>query len=182
MRESLVAWEQRFEMTLDLTYMKILGLLKLKLAYYVRIRKTILNYNASLPPVSTPPPRFFNFGMPPAKSPPSCGGWSIPDALLSPFPWSLLLRARFPGIGGASPPGALEIPGTAGAPFDGGGLDPPETTPPPTIGADLSFVTAFLRAFPLVISWRSAPYGNVSIVAQLVNKSVSGGLQLGVLI
>lgn len=37
-------------------------------------------YEASEPaPVSTPPPRFFNLGMPPAKSPPSWGPASIPD-------------------------------------------------------------------------------------------------------
>lgn len=30
-------------------------------------------------PVSTPPPRFFNFGIPPANKPANCGGCSIPD-------------------------------------------------------------------------------------------------------
>lgn len=129
--------------------------------------------------MSTPPPRFFSFGIPPANSPPSCGGWSIPAALLSAFPWSLLLRARFPGIGGASPPGALDIPGTAGAPLDGDDLGPPETTPPPTIGADLSFVTAFLRAFPLVISWRRAPCAKVSIVPRPVSQRASRRLTTG---
>lgn len=73
-----------------------------------------------------------------------------------------MLRARLPGIGGANPPGALDIPGTAGAPLAGDGFAPPETTPPPTIGADLSFVTAFLRAFPFVISWSRAPCASIS--------------------
>lgn len=30
-------------------------------------------------PVSTPPPRFFSFGIPPANKPANCGGCSIPD-------------------------------------------------------------------------------------------------------
>lgn len=32
-----------------------------------------------LPPVSIPPPRFFNFGIPPANRPANCGGCSIPE-------------------------------------------------------------------------------------------------------
>lgn len=102
-------------------------------------------------PVSTPPPRFFNFGMPPANSPPNCGGCSIPvvplDSLLL---WSLLLRALFP------PPGGFSIPGTGGAPANGDGPDPPEETFP-TIGADRSFVMAFLSCFPFDMSDSKAP-------------------------
>lgn len=65
-----------------------------------------------------------------------------------------MLRALFPGgIGGAKPGRA--IPGTAGAPVKGGGSTPPETFP--TMGADRSFVTAFLSCLPLLISVRSAP-------------------------
>lgn len=71
------------------------------------------------------------------------------------LPWSLLLLALFPGTGGARPPGGLAIPGTGGAPPTGAGPEPPDTFP--TIGADRSFVTAFLRAFPLLISARRAP-------------------------
>lgn len=40
-------------------------------------------YHIVLPPVSMPPPRFFNFGIPPAKSPPNCGGCSVTLLLLS---------------------------------------------------------------------------------------------------
>lgn len=99
-------------------------------------------------PVSTPPPRFFNFGMPPANMPASCGGCSIPETPVSLPLWSLLLRALFPpfGTGGASPPDGFDIPGIGGAPPNGADPDPPETFP--TIGADRSFVTAFLRALP----------------------------------
>lgn len=70
------------------------------------------------------------------------------------LPWSLLLLARFPGTGGASPPG-LAIPGTGGAPPRGDGPDPPEDLA--TIGAERSLVTVFFRALPLLMSARSAP-------------------------
>ena len=107
--------------------------------------------------MSIPPPRFFNFGIPPANRPANCGGCSTPVAPpLSLLLWSLLLRALFPGTGGASPPGGLGAPGTGGAPPNGDGPDPPDVFP--IIGADRSFVTAFLSDFPFVISLRRAPY------------------------
>jgi hypothetical protein len=119
----------------------------------------------NLPPVSTPPPRFFNFGIPPANNPASCGGCSIPDTPPeSLLVWSLLLLALFPppGTGGASPPGAFNIPGTGGAPAKGDGADPPDVFP--IIGADRSFVTAFLSCLPFEMSERRAPYKRISIV------------------
>lgn len=86
-------------------------------------------YEASAPaPVSMFPPRFFSFGMPPANRPASCGAESA-----GPEFCSLLLRARFPGTGGARP-------GTGGA------------LPAPTTGAERSLVAVFLRAFPLLMS------------------------------
>lgn len=54
------------------------------------------------------------------------------------------------------------MPGTGGAPPNGDGPGPPD--PLPTIGADRSFVTAFFRAFPLVISERRAPYRLSSVL------------------
>lgn len=98
---------------------------------------------SALAPVSIPP-LFFNFGIPPAKRPPSWGAALMDDAP----PSSLLLLARFPGTGGASPPGgfgAPPIPGTGGAPPTGG---PEESEPLATMGAERSLVTAFLRALP----------------------------------
>lgn len=109
------------------------------------------------PPVSIPPPRFFSFGIPPANKPPSCGGCSIlvtaPEFLPD---WSLLLLALFPppGMGGASPPGTFNIPGTGGAPADTG-PGPPDVLP--TTGADRSFVTAFLSCLPFDMSCSKAP-------------------------
>lgn len=104
--------------------------------------------DSSVLPVSTPPRLFFSLGIPPAKSPPSCGApESIPVFV---WPWSLLLLALFPGTGGARPPGgfgAPPIPGTGGAPPTGGPED--EDDELPTWGADRSFVTAFFKAFPL---------------------------------
>lgn len=104
--------------------------------------------------MSTPPPRFFSLGMPPANRPPSCGAAdSMPPAAagapLSLLPWSLLLRMRLPpGTGGASP-------GTGGAPPIGGAPPPPEDFV--TCGAERSFVTAFLSARPFWISPSNAP-------------------------
>jgi hypothetical protein len=112
-------------------------------------------------PVFTPP-ALRSFGMPPAKSPPSCGAALIvEDRSLAPSPpVSLLLLARFPGTGGASPPGgaggALPIPGTDGATPIGGAAGPSETLP--TIGADRSLtIVTFFSLAPLVMSPRSAP-------------------------
>lgn len=104
-------------------------------------------------PVFTPPD-FLNFGMPPANSPPSCGGAAM---ALSP-PVSLLLLARFPppGTGGASPPGGaggLPIPGTGGAPPIAGAA----SLTFPTCGADRSLTTVFFSFAPLVMSPSSAP-------------------------
>jgi hypothetical protein len=114
-----------------------------------------------LPPVLTPPPVFFSFGMPPANSPPSCGAESMLDiALCCRSLWSLLLRIR-PGAGGAKLFGAFGKPGTAGAPPSGDGPGPPELLPP-TNGADRSFVTVFLSALPLLMSESNAPCTAVS--------------------
>ncbi len=100
-------------------------------------------------PVFTPPPLFFSLGMPPANRPPSCGAADSSPAEATPVPWSLLLLARFPGTGGARP-------GTGGAPPTAGPDD--DVPPPATAGAERSFVTAFLRALPLPMSARRAPY------------------------
>lgn len=109
-------------------------------------------------PVSTPP-RLRNFGIPPAKSPPSWGAEGTLALLSCPGIPSLLLRSLFAacpdGTGGASPVGGFAMPGTGGAPATGG----PEVFPPSfeTSGADLSFVTAFFSRAPFEISERSAP-------------------------
>lgn len=133
-------------MTLDLMCRKNPGLLSNVRTLYQRLDMTVL------PPVSTPPPRFLSFGMPPANKPANCGGCSIPVAPLVSLPlWSLLLRALLPAPGGFSPP-----PGTGGAPPNGDGLEPPVTFP--TIGADRSFVTAFLSCLPFEMSDNKAPY------------------------
>lgn len=62
--------------------------------------------------------------------------------------------APAPGTGGARALGIWLRPGTAGAPPFGGPADPDIF---PTMGADLSFVTAFFNLAPLVISVRRAP-------------------------
>jgi hypothetical protein len=93
--------------------------------------------------------------MPPANKPPSCGGAAIP---LSPPPVSLLLRARFPPPGGASPGGAggLPMPGTGGAPDIAGAAGPSDIFP--TIGDDRSLIcVTFLSLAPLPMSDSSAP-------------------------
>lgn len=115
-------------------------------------------YDASrAAPVSTPPPRLRSFGMPPEKRPPSCGAAETtasppPPPPLVLGPPSLLLLNRFAeGTGGAKPPGGLGRPGTGGAAQIAG--PPLDLFPPPTIGADRSFVTAFFsRGVPLLIS------------------------------
>jgi len=73
---------QNLARILDLMYRMILGLLS-----SVRFKTLPKKKNINLPPVSTPPPRFFNFGIPPANKPASCGGCSIADTP----PVSLLL-------------------------------------------------------------------------------------------
>lgn len=101
-------------------------------------------------PVSTPPVLFFSFGIPPANKPPNCGAAdSMPDGPVLPDPWSLLLLALFPGTGGAKPPG------TGGAPPTGG---PDEEDDFSIDGAERSFVTAFFRALPFVMSDNRAFY------------------------
>lgn len=112
---------------------------------------------SNVPPVSIPtPPVFFNFGMPPANKPPSCGAPPTAGAAGAfRLPWSLLLLALFPGTGGARPAGGRAIPGTGGAPPTGAGAAPPEALA--TIGADRSFVTAFFNALPLLMSESRAP-------------------------
>lgn len=96
--------------------------------------------------------------MPPANRPPSCGAASI-EAPTFRLPSSLLLLALLPGTGGARPLGIagapLPKPGTGGAPPIGGPPPPPEGFP--TIGADRSFVTAFLSALPFAMSPSRAP-------------------------
>lgn len=107
-----------------------------------------------LAPVSTPP-RLRNLGIPPAKSPPSCGAAGRLDVLSGPERPSLLLRSLFAeGTGGARPDGGLGMPGTGGAPAIGG----PDVLLPSLeiIGADLSLVTAFFKRVPFVISDSSA--------------------------
>jgi hypothetical protein len=104
----------------------------------------------SYAPVLTPPD-FLSLGIPPANSPPNCGGAA--DSVLLPVgplpcPWSLLLRALF-GAAGLSP-------GTGGAPPIGGaaalfvGLLL-------TIGADRSLTVTFFSLAPLLISLSRAP-------------------------
>jgi len=105
-------------------------------------------------PVSTPP-RFLSLGMPPAKSPPSCGasGRPPPDLLVV----SLLLRSRLtapaPAAAGAGPGGRR--PGIAGAP---GTAPPLEPLPLSIMAPDLSFVTAFFNPAPFRISPSRAFY------------------------
>lgn len=113
-----------------------------------------------LAPVSTPP-RLRSLGMPPAKSPANWGAAGAAAGPLSlPGPVSLLLRNRFApcpgGTGGASPLGGFDIPGTGGA-EPSGGPPPDDLTPPPTCGADRSFVTAFFSFVPFEISESRAP-------------------------
>jgi len=106
-------------------------------------------------PVSMPPLRCFNFGIPPANSPPSWGAPPTPLSAWLRLPVSLLLRPRVacPGMGGARELGAL-ISGT-------GGALPTGPAPAPgflsSMGADRSFVTAFLSLAPFVMSDNSAP-------------------------
>lgn len=72
-----------------------------------------------LAPVSTPP-RLRSFGIPAAKSPPSCGAAGAAALLSCPETPSLLLRSLFAdcpeGTGGARPAGGFAMPGTGGAP------------------------------------------------------------------
>ena len=103
-------------------------------------------------PVATPP-RLFNFGIPPAKIPPNCGGAGT--LFVPPPPVSLLLRALF-GMDGADAAGGFSMPGIAGALAIGGPADDLDSFP--MRGADLSLVTAFFNLAPLVISVRRAPY------------------------
>ena len=101
------------------------------------------------------PPRLFNFGIPPAKSPPNWGAADAPFEAPPPPLLSLLLLALF-GMDGSELPGGLRPPGGADTLASIG----PDEDPPafPTTGADLSFVTAFFNFVPFVISPRSAPY------------------------
>lgn len=81
-----------------------------------------------------------------------------------------------PGTGGAKPPGGaagLDMPGTGGAPPIGGPPPPPETFP--TMGADRSFVTAFLKAFPFVISPSKAPRPTPTPAGGRAGKPPGGG-------
>ena len=83
----------------------------------------------------------FNFGTPPAKISPSCG-------------------PPIPGIGGADIEGPLlltvpELPGAD------------EMTPPPTIGALLSLVSAFFSFIPFLMSPKRASRPCITDVAGL---------------
>jgi hypothetical protein len=125
-------------------------------------------------PVSTPP-ALRSFGMPPAKSPPSCGGAATPPPPPPPpppfppppSPPSLLLRARFGAGGGASPgaAGRLAIPGTGGAPIVGAawvGLLS-------IMGAERSLIcVTFLRRAPPSILLSRAPCKRVRSVFQTI--------------
>jgi hypothetical protein len=127
-------------------------------------------------PVLTPP-AFLSFGMPPANSPPSCGGAATP---LSPV--SLLLRARFPP-GGASPPGGaggLPMPGIGGAPAIAGAAGPSDTLP--TIGADRSLTTpTFFSRAPFPMSVSSAPCDVLAVaLCHADSRGAAFSLQLGV--
>jgi hypothetical protein len=125
-------------------------------------------------PVSTPP-RLRSFGIPPANKPPSCGADWMAGPLSSPP--SLLLRnlfvAALVGMGGASPSGGLDMPGTGGAPRTAG----PRDFPPSFMieGADRSFVTAFFSRVPFVISSNSAPLSCVSELPDAVKFPGGGG-------
>ena len=109
-------------------------------------------------PVSTPPPRLRNFGMPPTNKPPSWGTATSTgvDGATSRL---LLLRPRFGKLGtaGARPPG------TGGAPPGTGGAPPgpePDTTPPLllTWGADRSLVSTLRSRAPEEICPRRADW------------------------
>lgn len=152
----LVAWAQIGRRTRGRTGRMSLDLLRWSMSALINDEKKGSVWCRDVPPVSTPPPVFFNLGMPPANSPPSCGAAAMPAAGASGLLWSLFARARFPGTGGASADGAFAMPGIGGAPATGAGPPPPDALL--TMGADRSFVTAFLRGLPLVISVRSAPF------------------------
>lgn len=94
---------------------------------------------SSLAPVAIPP-LFLSFGIPPAKSPPSCGA-ALDVESTAGRETSLLLRALFAAVAGTPSP-----PGTGGAPSDG--LVAELDSFPTTIGADLSFVVAFFSFRP----------------------------------
>ena len=113
-------------------------------------------YEESPPaPVSIPPPLLLSLGMPAANRNPIWGAELMP-AGSPPPPVSLLLLTRFAASargGGDRLLGNVK-PGTGGA---------PPTSEPGSgflsiIGADRSFVTAFLRRVPFEISDSKAPY------------------------
>lgn len=63
-----------------------IGMMRLDRLEYVRYLGVSLAINLNLPPVSTPPPVFLSFGMPPAKRPASCGAASMGAAGASRLP------------------------------------------------------------------------------------------------
>lgn len=63
-----------------------IGMMRLDPLEYVRYLGMSLAINLNLPPVSTPPPVFLSFGMPPAKRPASCGAASMGAAGASRLP------------------------------------------------------------------------------------------------
>lgn len=65
-------------MVLDRTGMMILATLCTAIVREFEMRRR--SFSVDVPPVSTPPPVFLNFGMPPANNPPSCGALSTAEA------------------------------------------------------------------------------------------------------
>ena len=106
-------------------------------------------------PVFTPP-ALRNFGIPPAKIPPSWGAAPVVLVVAPACPPSLLLLERLPAAGGAKPPGSFGRPGIGGAPLTDGPEGPLLTFP--SCGADLSLiVSTFFNFAPFEMSPKSAP-------------------------
>lgn len=63
-----------------------IGMMRLDRLEYVRCLKIGVIIDLNVPPVSTPPPVFLSFGMPPAKRPASCGAASMGAAGASRLP------------------------------------------------------------------------------------------------
>lgn len=57
-----------------------IGMMRLGPLEYVRWLIDSIPMDLNIPPVSTPPPVFLSFGMPPAKRPASCGAASMAGA------------------------------------------------------------------------------------------------------
>lgn len=99
-------------------------------------------------------PVFLSLGMPPAKSPPSCGAAVTPESGPPPPPASELLLALL--AAGGSLVGAFGRPGIGGAPPTAGALLCVLLL---TIGAERSLTTpTFLSRAPFEISPSKAPF------------------------